>query len=394
MSRRLRPVAGLLAAVAAVAAGQACADPRPPHFKPTAADELGIWQISDRAERAAKSSAELDADPALNAYVTKVACKISGDYCSDIRVYVLDRPYFNATMAPNGCTEVWSGLLLRVDDEAELAFVLGHETTHFVMNHSLAQWRRTKNATNTAMVFTAVVAGAGGGGLGGLAYLGAAASIYGYSREHESEADRHGFELATAAGYDPSAGAAIWRNLTDETDHSDFEKVRTEQARPSIFRTHPITAERIADLDALAKGKPAGGGLDRKAYRAVIRPHLAAWLADDLRRRDFGESLTLIDRLSAEGEDLGLLGFYKAEALRQRGKAEDATLVRDTYRTASAQADAPVAVWRELGDAERKLGHHAEAKAAYATYLAKATDADDRWLVEGSLKAVNEGGAP
>ena len=49
-----------------------------------------------------------------------------------------------------------------------------------------------------------------------------------------------------------------------------------------------------------------------------IRPFLSAWLADDLRRRDYGQTLLVIERLSSLGEDLGVLNFYRGETLRQR----------------------------------------------------------------------------
>jgi predicted Zn-dependent protease len=64
-------------------------------------------------------------DPALNAYVRSVLCKVTDDYCRDVRVYIVDVPYFNASMAPNGAMMVWTGTLLRVRNEAQLALVLG-----------------------------------------------------------------------------------------------------------------------------------------------------------------------------------------------------------------------------------------------------------------------------
>lgn len=352
-----------------------------------ATDEGGLWAQSDKAEMEARNKAELNRDQDLTAYVRGVACKVAADYCGDIRVYVMDRPYFNAAMAPNGYMEVWSGLMLRARSESELAFVLGHEVSHFANGHSLATWKTMKSRSNVGMVLML----AGGGIVGSLLYLGVISTVFAFSREQETEADRLGFERAVEAGYDPAAPAAIWRSLREETAASDFPKTRTSDTRGSIFNTHPITPDRIAALETLATGRAAPSEGERARYRAEIRKFLPAWLTDDLRRRDYGETLHLIDRLEADGEDLGVLEFYKGEAYRRRRLDGDQDKALAAYVAASGHPEAPVAVWRELGDMFGRVGKSAEARSALETYLAKAGDAEDRWLVEASLKKLNEG---
>jgi len=410
-SRASRLSLALLTATTLVAApvSSAWAQARAAGLRPApTTDEGGLWSASDKAESEARAKAELNTDPALNAYIRGVACKVAAAYCNDVRVYVMDRPFFNAQMAPNGYMEVWSGLLLRVTDEAELAFVLGHETGHYVNQHSLNAWRTAKARTNAAMALSVVVAAAGAAAGAGansastaqsinnsvnamvdVIYLTAIATLFAFDREQESEADRLGFERAVAAGYDPKAGVTLWQALQAETASSDFPKVRKEETHASIFATHPVTAERVAALGALARGRPAGtADPGRVRYRAAIRPHLGAWLKDELRRRDYGQTLHLIDRLAADGEDLGVLNFYKGEAFRRRRGDGDAALALDAYLASAKAADAPVAVWRELGDLQVKAGQTAAARTAYETYLAKAPAAQDRWLVEASLKKL------
>jgi predicted Zn-dependent protease len=349
-------------------------------------DEGGLWAQSDKAELEARTKAELNRDPELTGYVRGVACKVAAEYCSEIRVYVMDRPYFNASMAPNGYMEVWSGLLLRARSESELAFVLGHETSHYAHGHSLARWRTMKTRSNVGMI---LMLATGGGIVGSLLYLGAISTVFAFSREQETEADALGFDRTVKSGYDPASAAALWRSLRAETASSDFPKVRAEDTRASIFATHPVTPERIAALDALAAGRTAPSEGERMRYRAQIRKFLPAWLTDDLRRRDYGQTLHLIDRLAADGEDLGVLEFYKGEAYRRRRLDGDQDKAVAAYLSASTRPDAPVAVWRELGDMQAKVGKTVEARTAYETYLAKAATADDRWLVEASLKKIN-----
>ncbi|MBO9708342.1 MAG: M48 family metallopeptidase [Caulobacter sp.] len=415
MTRSARRFAGVtaLVTVAALLAAPARSDPRTPHLRPAEnTDEGGIWSLSDKTEQQAKLSAERNRDPALNAYVQGLTCKLAAEYCDEIRVYVMDRPFFNASMAPNGYTEVWSGLLLRAETEDELAFVLGHEIGHFAENHSIEAQRAMKTRANNALALQVLVSavamgaavGSGSpqsasdimraaGSVNDLIYLSAIAGYFSYSRENESEADTLGFRRMVKAGYDPAAGAEMWRSQIDETAASTFPKVREAQARASIFSTHPLSVERVGALQTLAKGSPAGKTGDRKAYRAVIRPHLAAWLRDDLRRRDYGETLALIHRLESLEEDQGVLAFYRAEAYRQRRGEGDLIRAREAYTASVAFVDAPSAAWRNLGDLAAQAGDKAAARSAYETYLVRAPQAQDRWLVEASLKKLAEGTA-
>jgi tetratricopeptide (TPR) repeat protein len=226
-----------------------------------------------------------------------------------------------------------------------------------------------------------------------LVYLTGLASLYAYTREQEAEADRLGFERAAAAGYDKTAGQRIWSEAIAERQASDFADVRKQQARASAFNTHPLDAERLATLQKLA-GAPAASPdqAAEKRYRGIVRPHLGPWLKDDLRRRDYGQSLFLIDQLAELNEDMGVLQFYRGEAYRQRHAPGDDALAVKAYQSAVTHQDAPAEAWRELGDSLRRAGDNQAAVGAFETYLEKAPQADDRWLVEASLKSLKGNG--
>jgi beta-barrel assembly-enhancing protease len=354
-------------------------------------DEGGLWGVSDRAETQARASGQIERDPALNAYVREVACRVAAQYCGDVRVYVMNRPFFNASMAPNGYMEVWSGLLLRADDEAQLAFVLGHETTHYAERHSIEMMRTVRGRATAAMILSVGASAAGAGYAGDLIYLGTLASVFGYSREKETEADMVGFDHAAAAGYDVGAGAGIWNSLIAETRASDNPDVRRRETRGSIFATHPVSTERVQALQARATQRGAGGETFRERYRAAIRPHLDPWLRAELRRRDFGQTMHILDRLAAHGEDLGVVEYYRGEVNRIRRGNGDRDRARTHYLAAIAQPDAPAAAWRELGEMAARDGSNAEAAQLFATYLERAPNAEDRALVEARLAQISGG---
>jgi|CXWL01.1.fsa_nt_gi predicted Zn-dependent protease len=383
------------APIASPSPEQAAQPPLPPQMsRPRPAvntDEGGLWGMSDRAENDARASGQLERDPALNAYVREVVCRVADRYCGDVRLYLMNRPYFNASMAPNGYMEVWSGLLLRAEDEAQLAFVLGHEVGHYGGQHTLAMLRTLRGRTTAATVFSLIAVAAGAPIVGDFIYLGAIASFFGFSREQESEADVLGFDSATAAGYDPHAGERLWNNLLAETKASDNPDVRRSETRGSIFRTHPLSADRVESLAARA-AQAHEGETHRERYRAAIRPFLDDWLRADIRRRDYGQTLLLLDRLGAQGEDLGVIEYFRGEVYRIRRNEGDRANAVEHYAAAQQHPDAPAAVWRELGEYAARDGRNAEAATLFATYLERAPDAQDRALLEARIAQLNGGG--
>jgi predicted Zn-dependent protease len=396
MSAALITAALMLALVPALARAQA----RPAGQKPPLNSvEASIWDLSNKAELDAKRAGQLIQDPALNAYVNAIRCKVAPEYCGDMRLYLMTRPAFNASMAPNGYMEVWSGLLLRADNEAQVAFVIAHEAGHFQENHSIEAWRNIRSRSNWAMGLS-IVAGAAGAPsyVGDLIYIGAIASVFGFSRESEMEADSIGFKRAVDAGYDPAQGGELWRLLMAETAASEFSVVRRRDARSGVFNTHPVSVERAASLDNLARianqtvaataGASAPWTVGREAHRDAIRPFLGAWLRDELRRRDYGQTEELIKRLKTNGTDMGMLNFYQGELLRLRRKPGDLDMALAAYQTATTFPDAPADTWRELADAQVRAGKIADAVTALQTYITKAPDASDRALVSARLERL------
>jgi beta-barrel assembly-enhancing protease len=397
-----------LMAVASVAA----ASPRPVGVKPASGTvEAGMWAQMEKAEEHVRKSSELNREEALNAYVRSVACQVAGPYCPEIRVYVLDRSFFNASMGPNGYAEVWSGLLLRCQNEAQLAFVLGHEIGHYYEDHSIEAFKSDKNIANATLALSVGIAVVGvyaainaptyqyaqdimnaTGNTIDLLYLSRVSSYFSYSRRNELEADQIGLTLASSAGYAPSESIVIWRALEQEAEASDFEKVRKIGAIQNIFSAHPINSERIKAIEkALTHPSPVIQAEDPH-YRQVMRPFLEGWLRQELRRKDFGQTLFLLDRLSADKEALGVIEYFRGEVYRLRRKPGDLNLALSAYERAKAYRDAPTATWRELGDVQKRLTNPTAAIAAYQEYLTRVPAAEDAWIVEQEIKGLTPEG--
>ncbi len=400
---------------------------RAPGQKPVAKSlEAGIWAETAKAELQAKTSGEREFSPELDAYVNSVLARVTGPYSGDVRLYVMDRPFFNASMAPNGYTEVWTGLLLRCQTEDELAFVLGHESGHFRHSHSVKTYQALKDGQTAALAATVLLSVVAMGaaanassvqaaqsisqatsGLIDIVYLGSVAAFLGYSRETEGQADSYGLIYMRQAGYYPGSAPDVWRDRLDETAASDFEKVRNSPARINVFGDHPLERDRLTSLirqdKLLNSGAPSTRSEDqaktaRAAYRAHIRPFLSTWLKDDLRRQDYGQTLFVVKKLGVDGQDMGVLNFYAGEAYRLRGqKGADGSDLENAvtaYKKALENPDAPKETYRQLGDVFRRLNATKDAIDAFTAYLKASPDAPDAWMVQDQIDTLSKAAPP
>lgn len=346
-------------------------------YKPVDSDERGLWMQMDEAERDMKASPALIQDKGLNEYVRSVLCRTVGQAkCGSVRLYITRTPYFNASMAPNGMMQVWSGLLLRTQNEAQLAAVLGHEYAHFSKQHSLRLFRDIKKKSDAAAFLSFIP-------FGGLASLGLMASIYGFSREMEREADQGGLELMHQAGYDTREAAIVWERLRAEMDATAADrKVKSRKDKTGgLFATHPPTAERVTSLSAAAARLPGVAGQNgADAYRDAIAAFWPGFVDDQLKLNDFGASEYLLASLADKGWTPGLL-YARAELYRRRAGAGDLDKAVGLYGDAFAAGGEMPEMWRGRGLALQKLGRTVEATADLRDYLRRAPNAPDRAMI-------------
>lgn len=351
----------------------------PPRFTRPAldTDEGGLWSMMDREETRLRRSPLVVRDPALSDYLRDLLCRLGGEHCGDVRVYVVRTAQFNASMAPNGCMQVWSGLLLRVDNEAQLAAVLGHELGHYLERHTVERLRDVKNKA------AAVTALAMFGLPGALAALGVAASAMGFSREQETRADEIGMRLMREAGYDGRQAAQIWDDLLAELKVRGGDDVGT---RSAMFASHPPAGNR---RDALLKlAGDTAGELRAEQLDRVLAPHRLDWLQEELRRGQFEESLELFNRkLKLRPQDPQLL-YARGETLRQRARDEDVAPALADLQTGAALEKAPPELFRSLGLLHRRRQDAAAANAAFEKYLALAPQAGDAGLIKSYFTEV------
>lgn len=360
-----------------------------PGYRPTDADEQGLWDEVKRVEEEVSGSSLVINQGGVNDYLRELIGKVGGPAARDFRIYLLHVPEFNAMMFPTGFAVVFSGLLLRMRNEAQLAGVIAHECGHFLRKHMIREWRDTRRKNDIfavgAMALGGVGAGAGlyMGDIAQLAELGTILSLFRYSRELEAEADATGLRLIAEAGYSPMEMSRVWEQMIGEMNASAYYRHTRRDRGYSIFADHPAPDDRMADLKASAQEMTVPGRIydtGRERYLKAIAPIRQRLLDDQVKLNDPGASEYIIQTLAQDGWN-GLLRFYEGEVWRLRDLPGDEGRAEVSYAAAVTYPDAPAEAWRWHGLALIKAGRRPDGRAALSHYLALKPDAPDApWI--------------
>ena len=165
----------------------------------------------------------------------------------DWQFKVMDSPVVNAFAAPGGYIYVTRGLLAAVNDEAELAGILGHEIGHVTARHSAQQYSKMMLA-NIGLGLGQQFMGGYGDMLGPIMEAGAGLLFLKFSRDDEREADALGVEYASRSGYDAGRMADFFITLQNQPSDNGEQGARL----PEFFSTHPNPVNREANVRTMA----------------------------------------------------------------------------------------------------------------------------------------------
>ena len=212
---------------------------------------------------------------ARGAYVRAVGAKVAAHTNiagggNAFRITTLNSPVMNAFAVPGGYLYITRQLLGLMNDEAELASVLGHEAGHIAARHS-SERKRASILTQILSAGAALVTGSGQ--LGQLFGQVGQGVFLKYSRSQEYEADDLGVRYLAAAGYDPLASSTFLASLGAATSLDSRVAGRSdERSTPSWARTHPLSAARVkrSTQKAQATGKAGRGLRNRDQFLAQV----------------------------------------------------------------------------------------------------------------------------
>jgi len=374
-------------------------------------DERKLWSDAEKEEEKLSKLGKTYDDPLLEDYLASVAARLVPEEAQEAgapapRIAVFRDPTLNAFAMPNGKIYIHTGLLSRVENESQLSMILGHEMTHVTNRHALMFNRDAQNKqiwfsalAIAASLGAAVIAGQQQGkgnyttaevtrtisnifvGLGlQLAFV---ASVNGFGRDLEREADREGMDRMVKAGYDPREAPRVFALLKD--DHGDGSKLENW-----FFGNHPRLDERIANTQELLKTKyatmePAESVSNNDEFamrtRTVVRENAAL----DIRAGRFGLAKAQLDRvlpLAPKDPTTHLYygDLYRLQAQRARNPYDKPLLVAQAlqaYEQAAALDATFPDPFRQMGFLYYQSRKSDKAKEAFRKYLALKPDAPD-----------------
>jgi predicted Zn-dependent protease len=204
-------------------------------------------------------------DPEIQDYITSIGNRLLGALDvprNDIDFFVVQDDTINAFAMVGGHIGVHSGLILLTQTESELAAVIGHEIGHVVQKHQarMAAGMGRSQLTSLAALAVAILASRSGAANSGQMTEAALATssalmmqnMLDYTREHEREADRVGVTLLERAGFDPRGAVTVFERMLRANRLNELK------GAPGYLRTHPLTTERIADMQGRVDSPSSG----------------------------------------------------------------------------------------------------------------------------------------
>lgn len=215
-------------------------------------------QIGEQSMLQIRASSSFMDDPEVNDYLNRLGRKLvsnSTEPGQEFEFFAISDNAINAFAIPGGFVGVNTGLIQLAQNESELASVLSHEIAHVTQHHyaRMISGRRYDSLAALATVAVAILAARNNPDAANAAIVGAQAGTLqrqlNFTREHESEADRIGIGILEKSGFDT-------RGMPTFFDRMQRATKLLEGNTPSYLRTHPLTTERIADVDGRVQQIP------------------------------------------------------------------------------------------------------------------------------------------
>jgi beta-barrel assembly-enhancing protease len=381
-----------------------------------ASDEREIWEQSEAEQQKLNRRGRLYQDPLLEEYINDIARRLTPPEVEQegvpVRVKILKDPSLNAFAYPNGAIYLHTGLLARVENEAQLATVLGHEMTHVINRDAVRHYRSTRHkviAANVAAVaasigisavagdqwrrgnaVTAAVIGQTANVMLGLGLqLGLLAAVNGYGRSIEDEADGGAMRLMTQAGYDLKEAPKVHQMLLQRYgDSSRLENF--------FFGNHSRNQERIENYERMLSteytqvAQASNLITNTEEFQRRTRPLVRENAILDIEAGRYSTAKAALERVLAVAPTDAKAYFYLGELYRKQRK--DPSYVEQAiaaYQKAADHDPSYPEPQRSLGLLYYVSGQKAEARQAFERYLELKPHADDRQQLREYLRELN-----
>lgn len=286
-------------------------------------------QLGEEIMREIRADRSYLDDPELTDYLNALGYRLAGGagVRQDFEFFAIRDSTINAFALPGGFIGVHTGLIMAAQSESEVASVLAHEIAHVTQKHlaRMVQTQRTTQITSLVALAVAILAARSNAQLSSAAMATAQAfnvqNQLNFTREHEREADRIGLQILEGSGFDPWGMPAFFERLQRGTR-------LYETSAPAYLRTHPLTFERIADIQNRTLTLPYRQVADSTEFQ-LLRARLQA--EEGLPRdtvRMFETNLAEKKYASEQAQRYGLVASLLRAREPGRAVRESATLRR------------------------------------------------------------------
>lgn len=291
-------------------------------------------------------------DPEVTEYLNDIGYRLvanSADNSQHFEFFTIRDNTLNAFALPGGFIGVHTGLILSTQSESELASVLAHEIAHVTQHHIARMVAHQQQSTITTLAALAVAILAArtnsqvAEGAIAAAQAGSVQSQLNFTRENEQEADRIGLQTLTRSHFDPRAMESFFERL------QKFGRLYDNNA-PTYLRTHPVTSDRIADIENRVSALPYRQVPDSMDFQ-LIRAKLHADLNPPQQAaKEFSASLAEKKYNNEAAQRYGL-----ARAQMRLGQFSQAELTLAQARKLEPDNAIIETLWAELPVAENKM---------------------------------------
>lgn len=361
----------------------ACTGAQGPSFSKASGfldDDGAIMARAEREQALLEERCRFYRDPEIESYLEGLSEAIlpprfAGE--TSFKFRIIKNPYMNAFAFPNGVVYIHSGMLARMENEAQLAVVLAHEMAHVARKHSMRAHARRQNEE---------IAGSWGvaGSLGpsGPGNFDIDASD-GFTREFEYEADKTAFEWVLRAGYDPHEALCMLERLKAESDE-------VKGAEPFVGN-HPALERRIERYQVFLNGRPE----KKKGLRneEIFLSKMSRLILDnaslDLKAGRFHTASAGVGKYLRSSPNDPRAHYLMGEIHRQRAASGDVARAIEEYKLAISLDPFYPDPQEAIGIVYFKMGRKELAKRHLEACLSLAPETPDKAYILGYLKHCN-----
>lgn len=353
---------------------------------PFKGNELTLIERAEKEQVILAESGFIYEDQELETYLNNVVKRLYAPMLQSQTpptVKVIKDPHLNAFVYPNGVIYIQTGILSRLDNEAQLAIILAHEMIHYINRHSFKAFGGYKRHQ---------VGQKSQGRLKDLLNrLGATlsmAAMAGYSQALETEADVEGMALVTAAGYDPWEAIRLFGHLKRELKTEQFKE-------PLFFGIHPRIEKRIDNCENFLLSHPETskkGLLNQDVFLEKTREVILVNAFLDLRAGRYDSARRSAKKYLDLNEKEARVYYLMGEIFKLKGGAVASNKMIGFYEKAIALDPVYPEPYRAIGLLHYKDEKWGLAKKAFESYLAVSPHNQDRaYILEYLEKCQTEG---